>query len=567
MLLASPDRLAVVNRLKREWEEKKRDRGLGVSPHDTSPQPDARLVSSNSSPTVITRKRSSESLSGLIRLYPYQQRWLQDKSRFRISCKGRQEGYSFVMGLEGALVASATRRPQIYLSRGERQSKLLAEKASSLAKALDVASSPVEESEWVSEDKKVQCLQLEIRYPNGNKMYFLPAKPETARSYSGDVYLDEFAMHQDASAIYRALYPTVTRGYRVSIVSTPNGQIGKYYEFAKSAGMVKGYDRDPYCVWSAHYTDIYLAVMEGLAEGHRPDPTMKIHPDIEAEIMAGFQVRGHNPSPLQYRFVCELRAGAEDPDLWPQEFECEFLSASQNYIPIDLILDAEKDDIGTEDLPEFPLEGRTFLGIDIGRKVHRTVFWLQEEITNTADLSTLLVTRAMIVIKNKPFQDQMAVARNLMQRCNVYKCAIDATGMGAQIAEDLEREFPGRVEQIQFTLQSKDMLATLMKRTFEEHRYRIPASPIIRADINGIKRSVTRAGNIIFSAEETKEGHSDRAWGLALSTYAAQQPTVVPLGRDDFIGLDRPMRAVTGAPNWESRDLRSLWGPMSGRIN
>jgi len=469
--------------------------------------------------------------------------------------------------MEGALVARATKRPQIYLSNGERLSKVLAEKASSIAKALDVAASPVEEHEWVSEDKKIQCLQLEIRFPNGNKMYFLPAKPETARSYSGDVYLDEFSWHADAAKIYSALYPTITRGYRISIVSTPNGQIGKYYEFAKSAGMVKGYERDPYCVWSPHYTDIYLAVMEGLAEGHRSDPTMKIHPDIEAEVMAGFQVRGHNPNPQQYRFVCELRAGAEDPDLWPQEFECDFLSSSQNYIPIELILDAEKGDIGTEDLPEFPLDGRTFLGIDIGRKVHRTVFWLQEEITNPADATTLLITRAVRVLKNRPFQDQMAVARELMQRCNVYKCAIDATGMGAQIAEDLEREYPGRVEQIQFTLQSKDMLATLMKRTFEEHRYRIPASPIIRADINGIKRGVTRANNIVFSAEETKEGHSDRAWSLALSTYAAQQPTVMAIDRDNFVGLDRPMRIVTGAPNWESRDLRSLWGPMSGRIN
>ena len=510
-------------------------------------------------PTLVSHPTPvrSNPLKDLIRLYPYQKRWIEDKARFRISCKGRQIGMSLVVTLEGALVARATHRHQIYLSRGERQSKILAEKATTIIKSLDIATSPVKESEWVYEDNpKIRCLQLEIQFPNGVKMYFLPAKPETARSYSGDVYLDEFAFHADAAKIYAALYPTITRGYRISIVSTPNGQIGKYYEFAKSAGLVPGYERDSYSPWSPHLTDVYLAVMEGLADQHIPDPSMRIHPDVEEEVQEGFRRRSMNPSPRQFRFVCELRAGAEDQDTWLQEFECQFLSSSQNYIPIELILEAERDDIGTESLPDHPFGGRMFMGIDVGRKVHRTVFWIQEEVED------LLVTRAVTVLAKAPFQDQAKIAHEYMSKLGVYKCCVDATGMGAQIAENLEKSYPGRVEPIQFTLQSKDIMATLMKRTFEEHRYRIPASPIIRGDINGIKRGVTRAGNLVFSAEETKEGHSDRAWALALSTLAAQQPVAAPISIDNFVGLNRqrPPR-VPDVPGWESHDLSSIWGP------
>lgn len=514
-----------------------------------------------SAPAVHTNRRKPQSnlLKNLLHLYPYQQRWIEDKSRFRISDKARQIGMSFVISMEGALVARASRRPQIYLSRGERQSKMLAEKATAVVKALDIAASEPVEGELVwGSDKEARCLQLEIQFPNGNKMHFLPAKPETARSYSGDVYLDEFAFHADAQKIYAALYPTITRGYRISIVSTPFGQIGKYYEFAKSAGLVKGYTRDPYSPWSAHYADVYLAVMEGLADDHNPDPTMRIHPLIEEEIREGFSKRNYHPSPKQLRFVCELRAGADDPDLWPQEFECEFISSSQNYIPIELILDAERGDIGTEDLPDFPIGGRVFMGVDVGRKKHRTVLWVQEEVED------LLITCAVTVLDKQPFQDQYRVISEYMEKLNVYKCCVDATGMGGQIAEQLEQDFPGRAEPILFTLQSKDQLASLMKRTFEEHRYRIPSSPIIRADINGIKRGVTKAGNLIFSAEETKEGHSDRAWALALSTLAADQPVAGPIDITNFVGLTRHRPVmVPDVPDWEARDLSTVWGPRN----
>ena len=62
------------------------------------------------------------------------------------------------------------------------------------------------------------------------------ANPDSARSYEGDVVLDEFAFHLDARKVYEAIEPSITRGYSIEIISTPNGQRGEYYKLAKAAG-------------------------------------------------------------------------------------------------------------------------------------------------------------------------------------------------------------------------------------------------------------------------------------------------------------------------------------------
>src|SRR5208337_1134028 len=134
--------------------------------------------------------------------------------------------------------------------------------------------------------------------------YALPANPDTARGYSGNVTLDEFAFHADAEKIYAALYPSITRGYQLEVISTPNGTQGKFYELAKAAGLIgrdSGFGvgvsgpepRTPNPEprhWSSHWVDIYDAVRQGL----------KI--DL----------------PL-------LRAGCEDESAWQQEFCCQFI--------------------------------------------------------------------------------------------------------------------------------------------------------------------------------------------------------------------------------------------------
>jgi phage FluMu gp28-like protein len=107
----------------------------------------------------------------------------------------------------------------------------------------------------------------------------------------------------------------------------------------------------------------------------------------------------------------------------------------------------------------------------------------------------------------------------------VRRCAIDASGLGAMLAEELQQRWGSRVEPVTFTLAVKEDLAVRVKRLLEDGRLRIPADPAVRAALAAVKRIVTPAGNVRFDADRTERaGHADHFWALALALAAADQP-------------------------------------------
>lgn len=130
-------------------------------------------------------------------LRPYQRRWANDPSRFALAVKAAQIGFSTATAPRH--VEKCLRRPRhlvVFLSRSEGQSLELAEKAKS----------------WVGGYQGVvaeyfpgvrfggsSILQHEIRFANKSRIIALAANPDTARGYTGDVFLDEFAFHRMGS--------------------------------------------------------------------------------------------------------------------------------------------------------------------------------------------------------------------------------------------------------------------------------------------------------------------------------------------------------------------------------
>jgi phage FluMu gp28-like protein len=428
----------------------------------------------------------------------------------KIAVKARQTGYSFAAALRAVLQCLKKKSVFILLSKGERQSRLLMEKVAEHVQAMGIAAQMVESSYFEGTTMK----QLEVRFPNNSVIYGLPANPDTARGYSGNVTLDEFAFHADADKIYSALFPTITRGYSLEIISTPNGQQGKYYELAKEAGLVEGHARKEGSAWSAHGVNIYEAVEQGL----------KI--DVKA-----------------------LRAGVDD-EAWQQEYMCHFIATAENFIPPQLVTDCTSTLASADGLSTAfeHSDNEFYLGIDIGRHKDLTVFWLDElwplsqtaiEVggSNLAALSvngrTPMVACARMVrtLHNTPFADQVSFARELLslksrkrQGPLIRRVCIDATGMGAPLAEALAQEFGGRVEPVTFTMAGKEDMAYRVKRRMEQHLDLLPDVPEIRQAFGAVKKITTATGNIRFDAERTELGHADQFWGKALADLAADQP-------------------------------------------
>jgi phage FluMu gp28-like protein len=215
----------------------------------------------------------------------------------------------------------------------------------------------------------------EVRIGKGRILAF-PANPDTARSYEGEVVLDEFAFHQDARKIYEAVAPSITRGYSLSIISTPNGQQGAYYELANEAGLVDG--RVNGTRWSAHKTDVHQAIEQGC--------------------------RDRFGNPLQAE---ELRAGCLDEEMYLQEYCCQFLSIASQWISPELF-GANVDEEAHHSYPVGEYDRNLYAGWDVARNKDLSVIWFLERV---GDVS---VTRGVIEYRNVPTTDQTAEMDKLM---------------------------------------------------------------------------------------------------------------------------------------------------------
>ena len=477
-------------------------------------------------------------MRGAAPLLPYQRAWVEDDSRLKIVAKPRQAGYSFALALRAVLKCLERKLTWVLLSAGERQSKLLMEKVQDHVKAIGIAA-PLIESNFM---EGVITKQLEVRFPNGSVIYGLPANPDTARGYSGNVTLDEFALNKDQEKIYAALYPTITRGYGIEVVSTPMGKQGKYYELAKLAGLVDGETADPASPWSAHRIDIFSAAAQGLADSVPAIASASIAAPLRNAIAAAFQERGIAPSERMVNFVAALRAGAGDDDEWLQEYCAQFVSTAENFIPPELVSACVSPDASI-DVPLTVLaqeQGEFFLGIDIGRVHDRTVFWLDRvtplpAVALGGPARRLSLTRVVHTLHKMPFDAQLAHARALLQATRatgrgietgplIRRASIDATGMGAPLAEFLQQEFGARVEPVTFTALVKEDLAFRVKRRMEAGETLLPESPDVRRAFGAIKKVVLPGGQIRFDAERSEAGHADQFWAKALADLAAEQP-------------------------------------------
>jgi phage FluMu gp28-like protein len=522
-----------------------------------------------------TARATLAPLATALQLLPYQRRWIEDHSALKIVVKARQIGFSFAACLRALLECLKRKTTWIFLSKGERQSRLLMEKLQEHVQSCGILARACESAFFEGTMTK----QLEVRLANGSVIYGLPANPDTARGYSGNVTLDEFAFHSDADKIYTALFPSITRGYGLEVISTPNGEQGKFYELAKAAGLVDAGDEDSGLriqgsgraaslenrnsklgdqgglrladfaagrpVWSGHRVDIYEAQRQGL----------KINLDL-------------------------LRTGCEDETTWQQEFCCQFISTAENFIPPALIAQCVSAEAAKDcplqclaSAPRLGLEGRElrrsqsefYLGIDIGRHHDRTVFWLDEhkvssfkfpapgktefapEEQGTPEKSPVAVTRLVRTLVNTPFAEQVGFARELLTlrsldgRALVRRACIDATGMGAPLAEELEHEFGPRVEPVTFTSTVKEDIAYRVKRRMEQRLDLIPDAPEIARAFGAVKKLVTAAGNTRFDAARTDRGHADEFWAKALADLAADEP---PTRLSDGVLVGRPRAAV-----------------------
>ena len=417
----------------------------------------------------------------VIRWLPYQQRWLQDQSRFKIGMFTRRGGKTFGAGGEivdqtvQAEVAGRRERWTI-LSRSERTAKEAMEDAvKPITKAFwavygDLVRGQPEFGEDEFRTSEATYKTQEVRFPGGSRVVALSASPDAARGFGGNLLLDEFAFHRDSRAIWGSAFPVAARGgHKIRVISTPNGKGNKFYELWT----------DETGTWSKHHTDIHEAVAQGL--------------DVNIE---------------------ELRAGLNDEDAWAQEFELQWRDGATAWLDYDLIASAEDGEAGR---PELYRGGPAYVGVDIAARRDLFVIWVAEEVGDR------LVTREIVARRAISFAEQDALLASVFERYRVVRCAMDQTGMGEKPVEDARRRHGTlRVEGVLLTGPRRLDLATALKERLQDRRLALPAGdPALRSDLHAISSFVGPTGQRRLMADGDTDGHADRFWAAALCVGAA----------------------------------------------
>jgi phage FluMu gp28-like protein len=420
--------------------------------------------------------------AALVNLLPYQKKWLADRAKFKIAMVTRQGGKTKYMlapeVVESCLDAEARgeRARWVWLSRGERQAlEAMREGVKPWCQAYGTAIEVFQDS-WKA-DGGIEYKSAEIEFKGGSRITALPANPDTARGFTANLVLDEFAIHKDSRAIWAAAFPIISRrDLLCRVASTPKGKQNKFYE------LMTADDAE----WSRHHVDVYEAVAQGLD-----------------------------------RNIEQLRKALGDEEIWEQEYELKWLDEADAWLSFDLITACEDEAAGD---PSKYQGGYVFVGNDIGARGDLWVAWVWEL------QGDVLWCREIRELRNKSFAEHDAAMAEIFARYQVARLAVDQTGMGEKPVEDLKRRYGAtRVEGVLFTQQSKLAIATVGKQAFEDRKVRIPAgSVVLRADLHKLKKIVGPTGIPRFVAERDSAGHADRTWAAFLGVAASGRKFPAP---------------------------------------
>jgi phage FluMu gp28-like protein len=427
---------------------------------------------------------------------PYQREWINDGSPLRIMQKSRQIGASFADAYDSVRKASCVEDAMdVWVSsRDEKQARLYMEDCASWAKMIHARAYP-----------RIVCANVNelrahvIQFFNGRRISCVSSNPNALAGKRGHVKLDEFALHRDQRMLYRVAKPVTQWGGTLSIISTHRGSQTAFNELIREiseGGNPMG--------WSLHTVPLAKAVEEGLVE--------------KINVKAG-------KTETREEFVARLRSQCIDEEQWLQEYCCTPADESATLISFEVLTGCEEAELklmSIEELEKYienapePKQCVLYLGLDVARKHDLCVFDVGEKIGD------VVWDRLRIEMRGCRFAEIEETLFRLLRLRQVKRACIDATGLGAQLAERAVERFEWKVEPITFTAPIKEELAFGLRADFEERRLRIVCDDQLAYDLRGIKKEVTQSGNIRFLGE-SGDSHCDRFWAKALRQQAARQ--------------------------------------------
>jgi len=365
----------------------------------------------------------------------------------------------------------------------------------------------------LSEDVKYAAMRFEVKITVQGvvgRIKVLAANPRTARGFSGDLILDEFAFHEDSQAIWEAAEPIISSNpdYLCRISSTGNGKRNMFYQLV-SRGDIP-YNR-------MRRSDAWQM------------KALKIH-----SIISGREI---TPD--------EARKQAADKRAYDQNYECTFADENAALLTQELISSAERT-MCPIDEQQWSIasiqrmhraEGDLYFGQDFARVGDLSVQAVFEKVGRIMRMIGMLVMENMRV--RQQFEQFDCVARLPKFR----KAAFDMTGNGLGLFEMAEEAHgTARVEGVNFsstepvtdrirsegrkspTAKVTEIMATNLVGYFEDKIIEITPDPALRDDLRKPEKITSPGGKVSIAAARDVKDHADRFWAIALAIRAATLP-------------------------------------------
>lgn len=314
----------------------------------------------------------------------------------------------------------------------------------------------------------------DLKFENGSRVVCLSSNWRTARGYSGDVILDEFAFVPDPDKLYASVIPILSSRpyYRLIVSSTPNGD-----NFFKTL------------IYGSHYRTFNLSRVDAYYKYSVP-----VYSDLDG------------------RSITPEVAYDEAPDkgAYSQAYDLSFNVGSQfAVLSVDQIANVSFSGVVTQNLTR----GSDFwvVGVDVGSTTDRTVFW---------GLGSGFKTVSVYVTSGS-MHDQV---NQFFRWCNRADCiVIDTTGLGIGFYDLVRMRFRRGLVPINFSQSISYRgtrcsvpvaLSLALAKNFSA--LSIPDNAEILCDLGGPTWSDT--GRVI--TPHLNGGHCDYYWALALANCA-----------------------------------------------
>ena len=438
-------------------------------------------------------------------LLPYQKRWVADTAGLKVIEKARRIGLSWAEASDAVLHAGrATGGNVYYQSYSKEMTRGFIDDCADWARDLQLGAAVVGETLIRDGEQDVQAYGIGL--DSGREILAMTSAPRAFRSKGrpGDLgIVDEAAFVDNLGEVLKAALAFRVWGGRVHVMSTHNGEANPFAALLRDVreGVQPG---------SFHRVTFRDAIADGLYRRICKVTGETWTPEAEAAWEAGIRA--------------EYGANAGE------ELDCTPAAGTGAWLAWGLIRAAQNAAAGD---PAAYAGGRAFIGVDIAR---RRDLWVAVALERVGDV---LWVRELIARQGIPFREQRDIVGDLDARYRPSRIAVDQTGMGEAVVEQLQDELGNlRVQGVLLTGPRRLDVATSLREALEDGRLRLPDDGELRRDLHSIRAEAgpTGAPRLIAERADT-DGHADRFWALALACAAAAEGTGPIEGRS--IG-DRP---------------------------